>query len=165
MESSTFTYALRHPHPHALSNRLYLCKVSPYLPFVHHWHSIIGTLCICWIFFNSVLTCSYNRYSSLFAYGQSKLANVLHANELARRFKVLDLLLDKNEIGNNFMAITNWWIAVFFQTNRITLHDYQNLLFVFSTLGSVCLSSLCNFCLHFLLLWNIWFYETMEFWI
>lgn len=26
-------------------------------------------------------------YSSLFAYGQSKLANVLHANELARRFK------------------------------------------------------------------------------
>nr|CAN65621.1 hypothetical protein VITISV_040853 [Vitis vinifera] len=27
-------------------------------------------------------------YSSLFAYGQSKLANVLHANELARRFKV-----------------------------------------------------------------------------
>ncbi|RVW41999.1 hypothetical protein CK203_092888 [Vitis vinifera] len=53
------------------------------------------------------LTCSYNRYSSLFAYGQSKLANVLHANELARRFKVLDLLLDKNEIGNNFMAITN----------------------------------------------------------
>ncbi|RVX01912.1 hypothetical protein CK203_019497 [Vitis vinifera] len=49
----------------------------------------------------------HNRYSSLFAYGQSKLANVLHANELARRFKVLNLLLDKNEIGNNFMAITN----------------------------------------------------------
>ena len=29
------------------------------------------------------------RYNSLSAYGQSKLANVLHANELARRLKVL----------------------------------------------------------------------------
>lgn len=28
------------------------------------------------------------RYNGLSAYGQSKLANVLHANELARRLKV-----------------------------------------------------------------------------
>lgn len=33
-----------------------------------------------------------HRYSSLSAYGQSKLANVLHANELARRLQVLFLL-------------------------------------------------------------------------
>ena len=31
------------------------------------------------------------RYSSFAAYDQSKLANVLHANELARRLKVCDL--------------------------------------------------------------------------
>lgn len=35
------------------------------------------------------------RYNSIGAYGQSKLANILHANELARRFKVrIVLLLD-----------------------------------------------------------------------
>uniref|UniRef100_A0A453GZA1 Uncharacterized protein n=1 Tax=Aegilops tauschii subsp. strangulata TaxID=200361 RepID=A0A453GZA1_AEGTS len=28
------------------------------------------------------------EYSTIAAYGQSKLANILHANELARRFKV-----------------------------------------------------------------------------
>jgi NAD(P)-dependent dehydrogenase (short-subunit alcohol dehydrogenase family) len=28
------------------------------------------------------------RYGTIGAYGQSKLANILHANELARRFKV-----------------------------------------------------------------------------
>jgi hypothetical protein len=30
-----------------------------------------------------------NRYNTVYAYGQSKLANILHANELARRLKVL----------------------------------------------------------------------------
>jgi hypothetical protein len=34
--------------------------------------------------FNPVLC----RYGTIGAYGQSKLANILHANELARRFKV-----------------------------------------------------------------------------
>lgn len=29
-----------------------------------------------------------HRYSKQYAYGQSKLANILHANELARRLKV-----------------------------------------------------------------------------
>ena len=32
-----------------------------------------------------------HRYSSFAAYGQSKLANVLHTNELARLLKVCDL--------------------------------------------------------------------------
>ncbi|RVW42013.1 hypothetical protein CK203_092891 [Vitis vinifera] len=32
-----------------------------------------------------------------------KLSNILHTNELARPFKVFDLLLDKNKIGSNFM--------------------------------------------------------------
>ena len=31
-----------------------------------------------------------NRYNSIYAYGQSKLSNILHANELARRLKVLN---------------------------------------------------------------------------
>ncbi|RVW42012.1 Short-chain dehydrogenase TIC 32, chloroplastic [Vitis vinifera] len=52
------------------------CCCQPSLPIVSRRQSIIA-----------VLTCSYNRYSSPFAYGQSKLANVLHANELARLFK------------------------------------------------------------------------------
>lgn len=30
------------------------------------------------------------RYSSMSAYGQSKIANILHANELTRRLKVTD---------------------------------------------------------------------------
>ncbi len=32
----------------------------------------------------------FNRYNTIYAYGQSKLANILHANELARRLKVLN---------------------------------------------------------------------------
>ena len=40
------------------------------------------------------------RYSSFAAYGQSKLANVLHANELARAFKVYKLLSDSSEIDD-----------------------------------------------------------------
>ena len=31
-----------------------------------------------------------DRYNSIYAYGQSKLSNILHANELARRLKVLN---------------------------------------------------------------------------
>ncbi len=42
------------------------------------------------------------RYSSFAAYGQSKLANVLHANELARAFKVYKLLWDSSEIDDIF---------------------------------------------------------------
>ena len=41
--------------------------------------------------FLQVIKCSdllIDRYNGLSAYGQSKLANVLHANELARRLKV-----------------------------------------------------------------------------
>lgn len=34
------------------------------------------------------------RYNRMSAYGQSKLANVLHANELARLLKVTDLYED-----------------------------------------------------------------------
>ena len=40
------------------------------------------------------LMCKYlRRYKSLLAYGQSKLANVLHANELSRRLKVCDFIV------------------------------------------------------------------------
>ncbi|GFY84178.1 NAD(P)-binding Rossmann-fold superfamily protein [Actinidia rufa] len=42
-------------------------------------------------------------YSSLAAYGQSKLANVLHANELARRLKVSVILMNWNEIDDLVM--------------------------------------------------------------
>jgi hypothetical protein len=42
------------------------------------------------------------RYSSFAAYSQSKLANVLHANELARAFKVYKLLWDSSEIDDIF---------------------------------------------------------------
>lgn len=38
------------------------------------------------------------RYSSFAAYGQSKLSNVLHANELARTIKVYKLLCNSSEI-------------------------------------------------------------------
>lgn len=43
-----------------------------------------------------------SRYNSLAAYGQSKLANVLHANELARRLKVHDLFMDIVLLHHNF---------------------------------------------------------------
>lgn len=39
------------------------------------------------------------RYSSFAAYGQSKLANILHANELAKRLKVYCLLPDPGEMN------------------------------------------------------------------
>lgn len=35
---------------------------------------------------------SLYRYNSLFAYGQSKLANILHANELSRQLKVFEII-------------------------------------------------------------------------
>lgn len=35
---------------------------------------------------------SLYRYNSVFAYGQSKLANILHANELSRQLKVFKII-------------------------------------------------------------------------
>ncbi|RVX01906.1 Short-chain dehydrogenase TIC 32, chloroplastic [Vitis vinifera] len=63
------------------------CCCQPSLPIVSRRQSIIaGYTCVK---FHSTRPL-YNidtQYSSPFAYGQSKLANVLHANELARLFK------------------------------------------------------------------------------
>ena len=49
------------------------------------------------LFLDLDFSCSYNRYNRVFAYGQSKLANVLHANELPRLFKVLNILLGTDD--------------------------------------------------------------------
>jgi hypothetical protein len=50
-----------------------------------HWQENFSYIWLCF----DLLIC---RYSSWAAYGQSKLANVLHANELARCLKVCELL-------------------------------------------------------------------------
>lgn len=62
-----------------------VCNVSN---FVKQYFSLL-----IYIFFglNSVLIFCYlkiHRYNSIYAYGQSKLANILHANELTKRLKV-----------------------------------------------------------------------------
>ena len=44
------------------------------------------------------------RYSSLSAYGQSKLANILHANELARRLKVSVFFINLNRNQKLFVT-------------------------------------------------------------
>ena len=55
------------------------------------------------------------RYSSLSAYGQPKLANVLHANELARRLKVSVILMNLNEI-NDLVMVEEMMNGIFFLT-------------------------------------------------
>ena len=45
------------------------------------------------LFFSNHVCFLVYSYSNWRAYGQSKLANILHANELARRLKVHRLLL------------------------------------------------------------------------
>lgn len=44
---------------------------------------------------------SISSYTAILAYGQSKLANILHANELARHFKVHYCLLS-TEASHSF---------------------------------------------------------------
>ena len=51
----------------------------------------IIVLCVFLIF--SLLSLRIYRYNNIFAYGQSKLANILHANELARRLMSLQFWL------------------------------------------------------------------------
>ena len=46
--------------------------------------------CQFWCFHLALFT--IYRYNSLYAYGQSKLANILHANELAKRLQVFKYL-------------------------------------------------------------------------
>lgn len=46
--------------------------------------------------FFTLLYYNMYRYNCLSAYGQSKLANVLHANELARRLQVCYSFKDKS---------------------------------------------------------------------
>ncbi|GFY83323.1 NAD(P)-binding Rossmann-fold superfamily protein [Actinidia rufa] len=48
--------------------------------------------------------CFHARYNSLSAYGQSKLANVLHANELARRLKDNGLDITANSVHPGVIA-------------------------------------------------------------
>ncbi|EYU38338.1 hypothetical protein MIMGU_mgv1a0103242mg, partial [Erythranthe guttata] len=43
-------------------------------------------------------------YTSIFAYGQSKLANILHANELARRFKEEGVEITANSLHPGAIA-------------------------------------------------------------
>lgn len=43
------------------------------------------------LLFSKLFLFTIYRYNSVYAYGQSKLANILHANDLAKRLQVLDI--------------------------------------------------------------------------
>lgn len=53
---------------------------------LRYLHYLAGRESHLWDLVYVLCTCRYSRWG---AYGQSKLANVLHANELARRLKVI----------------------------------------------------------------------------
>ncbi|XP_051132352.1 short-chain dehydrogenase TIC 32 B, chloroplastic-like [Andrographis paniculata] len=58
------------------------------------------------------------RYDDKRAYGQSKLANILHANELARRFKAEGLNITANSVHpglimTNLFKYSGFWMKIF----------------------------------------------------
>ncbi|KAL6320815.1 hypothetical protein AAG906_008815 [Vitis piasezkii] len=85
-----------------------------------------------------ILTCSYNRYSSLYSYGQSKLSNILHANELARRFKEDGVNMTANSLYPG-MIVTN----LFRHSNIVTWSCNHMLCGIASTGEGDTTSSLC----------------------
>ncbi|KAG5029967.1 hypothetical protein JHK82_013561 [Glycine max] len=68
-------------------------------------------------FNSSGLPLNILMYSSYFAYGQSKLANILHANELARRLKEEGVEITVNSLHPGSII-----------TNILRYHDYINAL-------------------------------------
>lgn len=59
--------------------------------------------------------CRYKRWA---AYGQSKLANILHANELMRRLKVLESKCTKTW---SFVDFSSWLVDMYFLSSKMSL--------------------------------------------
>ncbi|EOY23246.1 NAD(P)-binding Rossmann-fold superfamily protein [Theobroma cacao] len=73
-------------------------------------------------------------YNSVSAYGQSKLANVLHANELARRLKEDQVAITANSIHPGVIA-TNLFRHLSFLSAFILINEQKETIILFS--GSV----------------------------
>ncbi|WVZ14118.1 hypothetical protein V8G54_011684 [Vigna mungo] len=64
---------------------------------------------------------SKRNYSNWRAYGQSKLANILHANELARRFKEDGVDITANSLHPGFITNTNIHLQNRFLTGLVNI--------------------------------------------
>ncbi|XP_034215444.1 short-chain dehydrogenase TIC 32, chloroplastic-like isoform X2 [Prunus dulcis] len=76
-----------------------------------------------------------SRYNSIYAYGQSKLANILHANELTKRLKEEGVAITANSLHPGSIA-----------TNLLRYHSYINV--IASTLGRLMLKNVQQYTSH-----------------
>ncbi|KAJ0818727.1 putative very-long-chain 3-oxoacyl-CoA reductase [Helianthus annuus] len=111
---------------HHMTNKgIYTDKIndeSRYTTQIHCTYFMRHLVCVCerlWFFL-------WFSYSPLYAYGQSKLANILHANELTRQFKEERVELTANSLHpgaiatsllrhHNFLEGVMKWVGKYFQ--------------------------------------------------
>lgn len=75
------------------------------------------------------------RYSSLSAYGQSKLANILHANELAKRLKVSIFFINLNR--NQKLFVTAGQLCHIKQGQKCSKHLVHMMIALASKYGNI----------------------------